>query len=90
VPPLEALLTLAQVAELFGVHNRTVHRLVERGELAAVRLGTTLRFDPADVRALIEARKAGRRQPSQPGTKRSPQPTERSSSIVDRVRSLDP
>jgi excisionase family DNA binding protein len=44
-----ALLTTSEAAELLHVHPRTVQRLVERGELGAVRLGAAVRFDPADV-----------------------------------------
>jgi excisionase family DNA binding protein len=35
------------------VHPRTVQRLVERGELAAIHLGSAVRFDPSDVGGLI-------------------------------------
>lgn len=44
-----ALLTTSEAADLLHVHPRTVQRLVERGELSAVRLGAAVRFDPADV-----------------------------------------
>jgi excisionase family DNA binding protein len=46
------LLTTGETAELLHVHPRTVQRLVERGELCAVRLGAAVRFDPNDVVAL--------------------------------------
>src|SRR5438552_14462646 len=44
-----ALLTTREAAELLHVHPRTVQRLVERGELAAVHLGAAVRFDRADL-----------------------------------------
>jgi excisionase family DNA binding protein len=47
-----ALLTTSEAADLLHVHPRTVQRLVERGELGAVRLGAAVRFDPADVAEL--------------------------------------
>lgn len=47
-----ALLTTDEAAGLLRVHRRTVQRLVERGELAAVRLGSAVRFDPVDLTAL--------------------------------------
>jgi excisionase family DNA binding protein len=48
------LLTCKNVAELLQVSERTVRRLVERGELAEVRLGPTIqRFYPSDVEAFI-------------------------------------
>ena len=52
-----ALLTTAQVAELLAVSERTVKRLVGRGGLRCVRLGRSLRFDPADVSRFVAARK---------------------------------
>jgi excisionase family DNA binding protein len=48
-----SLLTTREAARLLHVHPRTVQRLVERGELAAVHLGTAVRFDPTDVTGLI-------------------------------------
>jgi excisionase family DNA binding protein len=47
--PAPPLLTTSEAAERLHVHPRTVQRLVERGELSAVRLGAAVRFDPADV-----------------------------------------
>jgi excisionase family DNA binding protein len=57
-----ALLTTGEAADLLHVHPRTVQRLVERGELGAVRLGAAVRFDPADVADLtarLKRREAG-------------------------------
>jgi excisionase family DNA binding protein len=51
-----ALLTTRQVADALHVHPRTVQRLVERGELAVVRLGASIRFDPAELVRLIAER----------------------------------
>jgi len=48
-----ALLTLDEVAALLDLAPLTVHRL----PLPTVRLGRSLRFDPADVRQLIESSK---------------------------------
>jgi excisionase family DNA binding protein len=53
----EALLTTAQVAELLAVSERTIKRLVARRGLRCVRLGRSLRFDPADVSRFVAARK---------------------------------
>lgn len=50
--PATGLLTTSEAASLLHVHPRTVQRLVERGELGAVRLGAAVRFDPADLTAL--------------------------------------
>ena len=51
------LLTTSETAALLHVHPRTVQRLVERGQLDAIHLGTAVRFDPGDVAALTEREK---------------------------------
>ena len=56
------LLTTQEAAELLHVHPRTVQRLVERGELAAVHLGAAVRFDRGDLADLtgrLKSRAAG-------------------------------
>ena len=57
-----ALLTTREAADLLQVHPRTVQRLVERGELAAVHVGTAVRFDRsdlADLTARLKSRGSG-------------------------------
>ena len=57
-----ALLTTQEAADLLNVHPRTIQRLVERGELAAVHVGTAVRFDRtdlADLTARLKSRAAG-------------------------------
>lgn len=49
-----ALLTTREAADALRVHPRTVQRLVERGQLSAVHLGTAIRFDPADIAELTD------------------------------------
>lgn len=44
------LMTLAEVAALFDVATSTIHAL----PLPSIRIGRSLRFDPQDVRLLIE------------------------------------
>jgi excisionase family DNA binding protein len=51
------LLTTSETAALLHLHPRTVQRLVERGQLEAIHLGTAVRFDPGDVAALTEREK---------------------------------
>ncbi len=51
------LLTTSETAALLHVHPRTVQRLVERGQLEAIHLGSAVRFDPGDVAALTEREK---------------------------------
>jgi excisionase family DNA binding protein len=55
-----ALLTTTEAAARLHVHPRTVQRLVDRGQLCAVHLGSAVRFDPRDVDGLIEGVKRGR------------------------------
>ncbi len=49
----EPLLTVADVAELFGVRTRFVYRLVDERRIPFIKVGRYLRFDPADVEAYI-------------------------------------
>jgi excisionase family DNA binding protein len=56
-PVAPGLLTTCETAALLHVHPRTVQRLVERGQLEAIHLGTAVRFDPGDVAALTEREK---------------------------------
>ena len=56
------LLTTQEAAELLRVHPRTVQRLVERGELAAIHVGAAVRFertDLADLTARLKSCAAG-------------------------------
>ena len=56
--PVESLLTLGDVAEFLSVSERTVRRLVASGALPSIQLGRrVIRFDPADVRRFLAARK---------------------------------
>ena len=48
------MLTLQDVADFLQVSTRTVRRLVDRGELAAFRIGRSIRVRPEDLRRLIE------------------------------------
>lgn len=53
-PVAIALLTTEEAASVLRVHPRTVQRLVERGHLCAVHIGSAVRFDPQDVGGLVE------------------------------------
>lgn len=51
----EELLTLQQVGEVLQVSRRTVERMIERGELTAIRIGPRLiRIRRADLNAYIQ------------------------------------
>lgn len=46
---MPSLLTVRQVAALLSVSETTVYRLKRRGEISFVKIGSSLRFRPADV-----------------------------------------
>ena len=50
-----ALLTVAEVADLFRVSSMTVYRLIRNGELAAVRVGRSYRVREDDLQAYLQA-----------------------------------
>ncbi len=53
------LLTSREAAESLAVSVRTLRNLQHRGELSPVRIGRSVRFDPGDLRRLIDEKKAG-------------------------------
>jgi excisionase family DNA binding protein len=61
-PPLEPLLSIADVAEILRISESGVYRLMRSNELPPVRIGGRTLFSPDSVRALIAARsdQAGR------------------------------
>ncbi len=48
------LLTGPEAARALAVSIRTLRKLVQRKELTAVRIGRSVRFDPDDLRRLVE------------------------------------
>lgn len=54
------LLTVAEAAAELAVHPKTVRRLVERGELAAVKVGAAVRLHPDDLVSFIDAHRTRR------------------------------
>jgi excisionase family DNA binding protein len=54
----EPMLTTADLAALFDVHERTILNWVRSGALPAVRVSPTMfRFEPAAVREFIQTRR---------------------------------
>jgi excisionase family DNA binding protein len=53
-----SLLTIANVAALLQVSAKTVRRLIDRGELDAIRIGRSIRIQPTAL-ALLIGRRAG-------------------------------
>lgn len=51
------LWTKRQTGGVLGVCDKTLHNLEKRGQLKPIRIGTALRYDPADVAAFIESQK---------------------------------
>lgn len=83
-----ALLTTREAADLLHVHPRTIQRLVERGQLAAVHVGTAIRFDRID---LIDLTARLKRRGADPPTARAEVTADRARgahvSFADRLRS---
>ena len=48
------LMNVYEVARYLGVSTKTVYRLVSRGEIEAVRVGSLWRFRPEDVERFVE------------------------------------
>lgn len=46
-----------EAARLLGVSPGTIDNLRARGELASIKIGARRLFDPADLRAIVDARK---------------------------------
>lgn len=46
---VEKMVSLAEAAEIVGVHPVTLRRLIKKGELRAVRVGRQWRVSPADL-----------------------------------------
>ena len=55
---LDHLLSYKEAAQILGVTSRTIWSLVDRGELRNTRFGRSVRIDPADLRAFIDASKS--------------------------------
>jgi excisionase family DNA binding protein len=48
------LLRPIDIAEILNVSRKTAYRLIERGELPAVHVGTSVRVRPDDLAAYLE------------------------------------
>lgn len=54
---LKQALTVQQVAELLQVNDRTIYRMVSKGEIPGFRVAGSWRFLPEDVEAWIDQQK---------------------------------
>jgi excisionase family DNA binding protein len=51
------LLTVSEVCAILRCHEKTLYQWVKKGSLAAIRVGSKLKFDPADLAAFIDSRR---------------------------------
>lgn len=56
---VEQLMTLAQVADILQVSQRTVFRLIERGELTGAKVGREWRFTREDLEIYLGKARGG-------------------------------
>lgn len=62
VPPApRLLLTPRETAKAMGICEKTLWTLSNRGELPAVRIGRSVRYDVADLQAFIDRQKGAAR-----------------------------
>ncbi len=52
------LLTCRQAAELLSISERTLWQLTKDGKIPVVKVGRSVRYDPADLRAWIAGAKS--------------------------------
>ena len=55
--PAEQLWTARQAAQFLNIGRNAVYEMVDRGELPSLRIGSRVRFIPAEVRAWVERQK---------------------------------
>ncbi|HEY2414962.1 MAG TPA: helix-turn-helix domain-containing protein [Pirellulaceae bacterium] len=60
---MEPLFDKKSAAAFLGCGIRTLDKMTADGVVTAVKLGWLVRFDPSDLRALVESRKSGKRRP---------------------------
>lgn len=58
VGPMQNLLTVKEVAALLRVSAQTLYKMLEHGDIPAVKVGSQWRFDRDKIRAWIEERAA--------------------------------
>ena len=58
ISPLPVLLRPDEVADVFGVTPKTIHRWTRAGALASIKVGGSVRYVANDVRSLIRSKLA--------------------------------
>lgn len=51
---MTGLYTVKDLAKILAVKPLTIYRMVERGQLPAVKIGKSIRFKPEDINAYLE------------------------------------
>lgn len=54
---IEKLYSTSEVAELLGVHIKTLQRWIRDGQIAALKVGSRYRVQESEVKRLTEGRK---------------------------------
>jgi excisionase family DNA binding protein len=68
---IDKLLTVSDLMASLRISRPTLYRLLKSGQLIPVRIGKRTLFDPADIRAFIEASKSGVPLTKKPQAKRA-------------------
>ena len=55
--PLKLLWTCREAAKALGISERKLWDVTNQGAIPCVRIGRAVRYDPADIRAWIDAQK---------------------------------
>jgi excisionase family DNA binding protein len=58
LPLAPLVLSPRQAAHVLAISERTLWTLTHRGDIPAVRIGRAVRYDPRDLAAYVERRKA--------------------------------
>lgn len=58
IQAVERLMTYQEAAKVLGITDRTLWELVRKGEIRNVRVGRSVRIDPADLRQFIQDSKS--------------------------------
>jgi excisionase family DNA binding protein len=64
--PLRLLWTSREAAQTLCISARTLWGLTRDGKIRCIRIGRSVRYDPADIRAWIEAQKTSEAPESEP------------------------
>ena len=60
------LVTPEELAQAMSVSRGQVYKLAKAGDLPCIRIGTSVRFEPRDVRVYVQAHKQGGKEKAGP------------------------